>query len=372
VQVFADVHGNVVAFPERDCSVQRRHQKLIEESPSPAVSPELREQLADAAVALTRAVDYRGAGTIEFLLDETGEFYFLEMNTRIQVEHTITEMVTGIDLVREQIRVAEGSPLSFSAVDVAPRGWAFEARINAEDAGRQFAPVSGNVTTYREPAGFGVRVDAALSEGGEVSPAFDSLIAKLIVWGRDREESLSRLKRSLQEFRIEGVPTTIPFHLNVANHPEFVLGRASTTFVSDFPEVLPPPAPPVNGLVDRGVDRKTFTVEVAGRRFDVGVLGNGIAVNDTTSGRKMAPRSKRQRTATAHDGNSLVSPVQGSVVRVAVSQGQVVNAGDLICVVEAMKMENEITAHRSGTLTEVNVAVGDSLKIGATVAVISD
>jgi acetyl-CoA/propionyl-CoA carboxylase biotin carboxyl carrier protein len=373
VQVFADAHGNVVAFPERDCSVQRRHQKLIEETPSPAVSPELRARFAEAATALTKAVDYRGAGTIEFLLDGTGEFYFLEMNTRIQVEHTITEMVTGIDLAREQIRVAEGRFLSFSAADVAPRGWSFEARINAEDAGRQFTPSSGIVTTYREPSGFGVRVDAALGEGGEVSPEFDSLIAKLIVWGRDRDEALARLRRALREFRIEGVPTTIPFHLRVATHPEFIAGRASTTFVTDFPDVLPPPASPrsQDGTADQRPERKTLTVEVAGRRFDVVVLGNGTNGNGTATVRKVSRRGRRERTTVAHNGNDLVSPVQGSVVRVAVEQGQTVEAGDLICVVEAMKMENELTAHKAGTVTELNAKVGDSLRIGATIAVIT-
>jgi acetyl-CoA/propionyl-CoA carboxylase biotin carboxyl carrier protein len=374
VQVFADAHGNVVAFPERDCSVQRRHQKLIEESPSPAVSPELRARLAEAATALTKAVDYRGAGTIEFLLDESGEFYFLEMNTRIQVEHTITEMVTGIDLVREQIRVAEGRFLSFSAADVTPRGWSFEARINAEDAGRQFAPSSGTITTYREPAGFGVRVDAALREGGEVSPEFDSLIAKLVVWGRDRDEALSRLRRTLREFRIEGVPTTISFHLQVASHPEFVAGRASTTFVTDFPDVLPPPAPPrsQDGIVDKPLERKTLTVEVAGRRFEVSVLGNDTTGNGPATTRNVTRRGRRERSAMTHSGNDLVSPVHGNVVRVAVEQDQSVEPGDLICVVEAMKMENELTAHKAGTVTELKVKVGDSLKIGATVAVIAD
>jgi acetyl-CoA/propionyl-CoA carboxylase biotin carboxyl carrier protein len=372
VQVFADSHGNVLAFPERDCSVQRRHQKLIEESPSPAVDPELRERLGDATVKLTRAVDYRGAGTIEFLLDSTGDFYFLEMNTRIQVEHTITEMVTGIDLVKEQIRIAMGHPLSFTADDLQPRGWAFEARINAEDAGRNFAPTSGQVTRYREPGGLGVRVDAALGEGGSVAPEFDSMIAKLIVWGRTREEALARLRRSLKEFVVEGVPTTIPFHLNVAEHPEFVAGHASTTFITDYPGVIPPPAPAANALANDAPVRKPLVVEVNGRRFDIAVLGGGVSGSGRNGGTQSPKRERKHRAKATHSGNDVLSPVQGTVIRLGATVGDTVNVGDLICVVEAMKMENELTAHRAGTISDINVNVGETVKIGATIAVITD
>lgn len=372
VQIFADAHGVVLAFPERDCSIQRRHQKLIEESPSPAVDPDLRMRLGQAAVELTRAVDYRGAGTIEFLLDQHGEFYFLEMNTRIQVEHTISEMVTGIDLVKEQIRVANGLPLSFDQDDLQPNGWAIEARINAEDAGRNFAPVSGVVTTYREPTGFGVRIDAALREGGSVAPEFDSLIAKLVVWGRDRDEALSRLRRTLDEYVIEGVPTTIPFHVNVAGHPEFEMGNASTTFIVDYPEVIPSPQPDLVAQTADDPMQKSLVVEVNGRRFDVSVAGDSVSTARSGTSPRNPRRDRLDRAKTVQSGNVLISPVQGTVIRVAAELGSIVSTGDLICVVEAMKMENELTAHRAGTITDLYPEVGSSIKIGATIAVISD
>ncbi|HEV2107733.1 MAG TPA: acetyl-CoA carboxylase biotin carboxylase subunit, partial [Thermomicrobiales bacterium] len=249
IQLFADGAGNIVSLGERECSIQRRHQKLIEESPSPAVDPRLRQRLGEAATALAGAVDYRGAGTVEFLLDDQGNFYFLEMNTRIQVEHTVTEMVTGIDLVKEQFLVASGHNLSFGVKDVAPRGHAIECRINAEDAGRGFAPAPGVLGHYREPSGFGIRVDAALEAGGEVLPAYDSLIAKLIVWGRDRAEAIARMQRALADFTITGLPTTIPFHQAVMSHPAFQEGNTTTAFLEDHPDVfsLPPSPSRVDG-----------------------------------------------------------------------------------------------------------------------------
>jgi len=373
IQVFADARGTVVALPERDCSIQRRHQKLVEESPSPAVDPALRERFREAATALTRAVDYLGAGTVEFLLDADGSFYFLEMNTRIQVEHTITEMVTGIDLVREQILVAEGHPLSFSAEDVQPQGWAFEARINAEDAGRDFAPVSGPVTAFRAPVGFGVRIDAALGAGDEVSPLFDSMIAKLVVWGRDRDEALARLRRTLKDFTIEGIPTTIPFHLNVVQHPVFVQGGATTTFLAEYPDVLPPPAEPVAGAGAQAESpaRTSMVMEVNGRRFDVSIIGDVAAANGSRPKRKAGTRRERAAT-TVQAGADLVSPVQGTVVRVQVEPGQTVTAGDVVCVIEAMKMENEVTAHRDGVITGIGVQQGGSVRIGEVIASIGE
>ncbi|HEV2065330.1 MAG TPA: acetyl-CoA carboxylase biotin carboxylase subunit, partial [Thermomicrobiales bacterium] len=241
VQVFGDTHGTVVALGERDCSVQRRHQKLIEEAPSPAVSPQLRERFLEASERLASAVDYVGAGTIEYLLDADGSFYFLEMNTRIQVEHTVTEMVTGIDLVKEQIRVAEGAPLSFGREARETRGWAIQCRINAEDPGREFAPTPGTVTAYREPAGFGVRIDSAMTPGSTIHAGYDSMIAKLVTWGRDREEAIARMQRCLEDYVIEGVPTTIPFHQRAIDHPDFRSDGATTTFIPDHPAVIPPP-----------------------------------------------------------------------------------------------------------------------------------
>ncbi|MGN6033271.1 MAG: acetyl-CoA carboxylase biotin carboxylase subunit, partial [Thermomicrobiales bacterium] len=273
VQVFGDTVGTVVALPERDCSVQRRHQKLIEESPSPAVTPDLRARLQEATVALGERVGYVGAGTVEYLLDVDGSFYFLEMNTRIQVEHTVTEMVTGIDLVAEQIRVAEGHPLSFGA-GMEPNGWAFEARINAEDAARGFAPAPGTLAVYREPAGFGVRVDAAFTQGDTIPASYDSMIGKLVTWGRDREEARCRLMRALHDFRVEGVPTTIPFHLAAIAHPSFVAGDVFTTFLTDHPEVIEAAqgsdVPATPGTDDEsGLQRSSLVIEVSGRRFAV-------------------------------------------------------------------------------------------------------
>src|SRR5690606_20375514 len=233
---FADAHGNVVALGERDCSIQRRHQKLIEESPSPAIDAATRRRMGETAVALARAVGYRGAGTVEFLYQD-GEFFFIEMNTRIQVEHPVTELVTGIDLVKEQIRVAAGCPLSFDS-NVPLLGHAIEVRINAEDPARGFTPTPGQITTYRAPAGFGVRVDSAAEPGFTILPQYDSLIAKLIVWGRDRDEALTRLGRALDEFAVEGVATTIPFHRAVLAVPSFREGTLDTRFLERHPEVL--------------------------------------------------------------------------------------------------------------------------------------
>ncbi len=379
VQLFADAHGATVALGERDCSVQRRHQKLIEETPSPGVTPEIRDELCAASERLARAVNYRGAGTVEFLLDADGSFYFLEMNTRIQVEHTVTEMVTGIDLVAEQLRVAMGHPLSFGATRPSASGCAIECRINAEDAGRSFAPTPGTVTRYREPAGFGVRVDGAMEEGAAILAQYDSLIAKLIVWGRDRAEARTRMQRALSDFVVEGIPTTIPFHLAALNHPVFAAGEATTTFIADHPEVLPTPAPAAgDGQAGPMVEQSPLDlrVEVDGRRFAVTV--SGLPANSTSAagvdGRRTAPKRQRRgggRPVSTSGGAELVSPIQGTVLRVAVADGQTVARGDLICVVEAMKMENELTAHKDGTVERLAIKAGDSVKIGAVVCAIT-
>ena len=381
VQVFGDTFGTVVALPERDCSVQRRHQKLIEESPSPAVTPALRARLQDATVALGRRVGYVGAGTVEYLLDVDGSFYFLEMNTRIQVEHTVTEMVTGIDLVAEQIRVAEGHPLSFAS-GMEPKGWAFEARINAEDAARGFAPAPGTITVYREPAGFGVRVDAAFGQGETIPASYDSMIAKLVTWGRDREEARRRLARALRDFHVQGVPTTIPFHLAAIEHPSFVAGEVFTTFLADHPEVVEAstahadPVPLPLGAGDDGADlqRSSLLVEVGGRRFAVDVLapaGAGLEPAAATNGRREARAPKRRSGAggvrVAGDADTIASGVQGTVIRVNVAPGEEVVAGQVVAVVEAMKMENEVTAPRAGVVASVEVAAGASVALGAAI-----
>ncbi len=380
VQVFGDEHGNVIAFAERDCSIQRRHQKLVEESPSPAVDETLRSKLRNATVKLAHAVGYLGAGTVEYLLDATGEFFFLEMNTRIQVEHTITEMVTGIDLLKEQIRVANGKPLSFSDADVTPRGWALECRINAEDPGRGFAPVPGVITRYREPAGFGIRVDGAVIAGDQIRPEYDSLIAKLVTWGRDREEALDRMRRALADFVAEGTPTTIAFHRRLMEHQSFVAGDVSTTFLADHPDILVEADrdSPVIG-VDRGGDSETesidLLIEVNGRRFQTVVRGlpKRGGPNDgarrSRSGR--LPRRHRRATVAAEPGDALISPVQGTVVRIVVAEGDRVEVGDIIGVVEAMKMENELVAHRAGIVQHLHVREAQTVPIGALVATIA-
>ena len=235
IQIMADKHGNVVYLGERDCSIQRRHQKLIEEAPSPALSEELRRQMGEAAVAAARAVSYHGAGTVEFLLDKHGKFYFMEMNTRIQVEHPVTELVTGFDLIKEQIMVAAGFPLSFTQDDVKLNGWAIECRINAENPAKNFMPSPGRITEYLPPGGFGVRIDSAAYAGYTIPPYYDSMIAKLIVWGKDREEAIARMKRALEEFVVEGISTTIPFHLKVLDHEVFVSGEFDTKFLEVHP-----------------------------------------------------------------------------------------------------------------------------------------
>lgn len=231
IQIMGDKHGNAVYLGERDCSIQRRHQKLVEEAPSPALDSELRDRMGQAAVAAAKAVNYHGAGTVEFLLDKHGQFYFMEMNTRIQVEHPVTEMITGIDLIKEQISVAAGNPLSFSQEDVTINGWAIECRINAENPAKNFMPSPGKVANYLPPGGYGVRVDSAVYPGYEITPFYDSMVAKLIVWGNDREEAIARMRRALDEFVIEGVHTTIPFHERLLEHPDFVSGNFATNFL---------------------------------------------------------------------------------------------------------------------------------------------
>jgi len=390
VQLFADAHGSVVAVGDRDCSIQRRHQKLIEEAPAPDLPPATRRAMAEASVALARAVGYRGAGTVEFLLTPNGEFFFLEMNTRIQVEHPVTEAVTGIDLVKEQILVAAGRSLSFGAGDVAPRGHAIECRVNAEDPGRGFAPGPGIVTRYREPGGFGVRVDAAMEAGGSILPIYDSLLAKLIVWGRDRAEAIARMERALAEFVVEGVPTTIPFHRATLAHPAFRAAQLTTSFLTDHPAVIPPPL----ALADANSGPEfsysspppALVAEIDGRRHVVRLHGDfGVLTPGQPSAKRPPPRfgghdgrdstgstlgRGRARPAAATNGPDLTSPLQGSVVRLAVAPGDMVTRGAVVCFVEAMKMENEIVAHRDGVIETIRVAPGDTVKIGDLLAVI--
>jgi acetyl-CoA/propionyl-CoA/long-chain acyl-CoA carboxylase, biotin carboxylase, biotin carboxyl carrier protein len=379
VQVLADSHGNVVHLFERDCSVQRRHQKVIEECPAPAVSPELRERIGQIGTEAARAVGYRSAGTIEGLL-QGDEYFFLEMNTRVQVEHCVTEMVTGIDIVREQIRVAAGEPLPFKQEDIEMRGHAIECRINAEDASKNFAPAPGKIGSYREPSGPGVRVDSGAEEGYEVLPLYDPMIAKLIVWDVDRHASTRRMIRALHEYEIGGLKTLIPFHLALLDTDQWRNGETCRDLVEnrDWLKQLAyekPPEPAEEEDEGEKVER-SYAVEVSGKRFDVKVIGAALSANGAgaaagtaTAGRKPPQRRERAKGGGGAPGE-LVSPIQGTVLKVEVEKGAAVEEGALICVIEAMKMENEITAPASGTVEELNVSPGGSVSTGDTIAVI--
>ncbi|MBA2453563.1 MAG: ATP-grasp domain-containing protein [Chloroflexia bacterium] len=368
IQIMADSHGNVLGLGERDCSIQRRHQKLIEESPSPVLDEAMRTAMNETAERLAKTVGYVGAGTVEFLVQDD-EFFFLEMNTRVQVEHPVTEEVTGIDIVREGLRVAAGKPLSFSQRPEL-HGHAIECRINAEDPGRNFAPTPGTLTAFSVPAGFGVRVDTGFEAGAAVDPRFDNLIAKFIVWGRDRREALSRLERALDDFEVGGVATTIPLYKALLRAPEFASGDYDTGFLerSGIPERITPFEAPD----DETEDGEEIVVKVNGRPYSV-TVPPGFGGGSSTS---RQPRRSRGASSGHASGGSAVkelkSPIQGTVLSVGVESGATVEIGQLICVVEAMKMENEITAHRAGVVSELNVAAGQSVKMGETIAVIDD
>ena len=373
VQVLADSQGNVIHLFERDCSVQRRHQKLIEESPAPAVDPELRERIGKIGVDAARAVGYRSAGTVEGLLQD-GEYFFLEMNTRIQVEHCVTEMVTGIDIVREQVKIAAGEPLSFGQDDVVLRGHAIECRINAEDAAKNFAPAPGRIGSYVEPAGPFVRVDSGLEAGYEVLPLYDPMISKLIVWDVDRQASTRRMLRALDEYRIEDVKTLIPFHEALLATEQWANAETCRDLVEN-PEWLGQLSVPTPAEAPEDEDQKVeheYAVEVSGRKFDVKVIGAPIAAtpNGAAPAMRKAPRRERKSEGGGGAPGELVSPIQGTVLRVAVEQGAEVDEGALICVIEAMKMENEITAPSSGTVEELGVSEGGSISTGDRIALI--
>jgi acetyl-CoA/propionyl-CoA/long-chain acyl-CoA carboxylase, biotin carboxylase, biotin carboxyl carrier protein len=380
VQVLADRHGNVIHLGERDCSVQRRHQKLIEESPAPAVDEELRARIGRIAIEAARAVDYVGAGTIEGLLAD-GEYFFLEMNTRVQVEHCVTEMTTGVDIVREGIRAAANEPLSVGQDDVQLRGHAIECRINAEDASKNFAPAPGRIDAYREPAGPGVRIDSGVLHGSEISPMYDPMVAKLITWDVDRKLATRRMLRALHEYHITGLKTLIPFHQALLATEQWARGETCRDLVEDRQWLkalaFPKPDAPAEGEDEEAAVEQTYTVEVSGRRFDVKVIGaapaaaNGTAPAPAAAARKPSRRERGGAGAgSAGGGDALVSPLQGTVLRVAVERGAAVEEGALIAVIEAMKMENEITAHKAGTVADLPIAVGASVASGDTLAVI--
>jgi acetyl-CoA/propionyl-CoA/long-chain acyl-CoA carboxylase, biotin carboxylase, biotin carboxyl carrier protein len=378
VQVLADTHGNVIHLGERDCTIQRRHQKLVEETPSPAVDSELRERIGAIAVEAARAVDYRSAGPIEGLLDRDGAYYFMEMNTRIQVEHTVTELVTGLDLVREQVLIAAGEPLSLRQEDVRLTGHALECRINAEDPSAGFRPSPGRIAGYREPGGPGVRVDSGVEDGSEISPLYDPMIAKLIVHGVDREHARRRMLRALDEFWIGGVTTLLGFHRALLRHPCFV--EAATCHGVVESELLAGEAqrlaeePQLSHMTTRltpGADgrlrERVTAVELDGRRFDVSVLV------PEPPWAELAER-RRRRTAARGRGaggrDAIVSPMQGTVLSVQVADGDPVTAGQVICVVEAMKMENEVHALRDGIVAELSVRPGEPVGTGQVICLV--
>ncbi len=368
VQVLADSHGNVVHLGERDCTIQRRHQKLVEETPSPAVGTELRERIGAIAVDAARAVGYRGAGTIEGLLDRNGDYFFLEMNTRIQVEHTVTELVTGIDLVREQVLVAAGEPLSFGQGGVRFSGHSIECRINAEDAANGFLPTPGTITAYREPAGPGVRVDSGVCEGSEVIGLYDPLVAKLIVWDTDRERARRRMLRALDEYTIEGVSTLVGFHRALLEHPCFVAGETCFGLVESIAEGMRGDAAPPRVPAPARVREQAVGVELNGRRFEVTLL------RPEPPHAELARRRRERAGGRAHHAaarEAVVSPMQGTVLAVEVAEADEIREGQVICVVEAMKMENEITAHRSGRVTGLSVAPGELVTTGQVICVVA-
>ena len=375
MQIIGDQHGNVVWIGERDCSAQRRHQKLIEESPAPAFPAETRQAMGEAAVKVAKACGYYNAGTVEFLYQD-GEFWFLEMNTRLQVEHPVTELVSGIDLVREQIRVASGEPLSFTQDDIDLRGHAIEVRINAEDpAGGRFLPAPGTITSLVAPQGFGVRWDGGYESGDEVSQYYDNLVGKLIVWGSDRPTAIDRMIRALEELRVEGIATTVPADLAILRHPDFREAKHSTKWVEatlDLTGVSAAPSAPAGDgeapKVPRDVD-----VEVNGKRFSVKVWVPDMPMAVASGGAAAAPRPKRASAASggaAAGSGKVTVPMQGTIVKILVAVGQAVAAGQPVCVLEAMKMENNIAADKSGTVAEVKVSVGQSVGSGDVVVVI--
>jgi acetyl-CoA/propionyl-CoA carboxylase biotin carboxyl carrier protein len=375
MQVIADNHGNVLWLGERDCSCQRRHQKLIEETPAPEFPPEIRRAMGEAAVSVARACDYRNAGTVEFLYQD-GEFYFLEMNTRLQVEHPITEQVTGLDLVELQLRVAAGEPLPITQESIELRGHAIECRINAEDpAGGRFVPSPGRITAMQTPDGIGVRLDAGYGAGDTVSQYYDNLIGKLVTWGANRDQARRRMLRALSELKIEGIATTVPAHVAILSHPDFIEARHSTRWVEERLE-LPDQSSPT--ATSPATDEETteripqdITAEVGGRRYAVrlwlpaGIQGSAPSVTKG-SGRGASAGRARKRSpsgsaALAAASGDVTVPMQGTIVKVMVEPGDQVSAGQTLCILEAMKMENAIQAPKDGVVKEVRVTPGDTV-----------
>ncbi len=371
MQVLADTHGNTIWLGERDCSCQRRHQKLVEESPAPNFPDEIRQAMGAAAVKAAKACGYVNAGTVEFLYQD-GEFYFLEMNTRLQVEHPVTELVTGLDLVAWQLRIAAGEELTIRQEDVRRLGHSMEVRINAEDpSGGRFTPSPGTLTKFGQSSGPGVRLDAGYEEGDTISQFYDNLIGKLIVWAEDREGARRRMLRALGETVIEGVATTIPAAQRILEHKDFAAGIHSTKWVEEVLDLTDLVVTVNHGESDdQGRVPNAVTAEVNGQRFEMTIyLPEGAQVASAAPGTKK-PRKERSGSATVGVAGAVTVPMQGTIVKVMVEAGDAVEAGQTICILEAMKMENPITAGAAGTVTEVKVAAGDSVANGDIVAII--
>ncbi|TYB64442.1 ATP-grasp domain-containing protein [Nonomuraea sp. PA05] len=369
-QCLADAHGTVVVVSTRDCSLQRRHQKLVEEAPAPFLTTEQEALLRESSKAILREAGYVGAGTCEFLVGQDGTISFLEVNTRLQVEHPVTEEVTGIDLVREMFRIAGGEPLGYD--DPAPRGHSIEFRINAEDPGRGFLPAPGTITRWRAPSGPGVRLDSGYEQGETVPGCYDSLIAKLIVTGAGREQALQRARRALAEFEIDGMPTALPFHRAVVTDPAFVDFAVHTRWIeTEFANDITPYAGPAVAGGEAG-ELERITVEVGGKRLEV-VLPAGLAGRGAAKpAARPAPRRGRSAAAPAAGGDALVSPMQGTIVKVVVADGDTVEAGDTVVVLEAMKMEQPLTAHKAGTVVGLSAVAGATVTAGAVLCEIKD
>jgi acetyl-CoA/propionyl-CoA carboxylase biotin carboxyl carrier protein len=375
-QCLADAHGNVVVISTRDCSLQRRHQKLVEEAPAPFLGSEQIEALYESSKAILRLAGYVGAGTCEFLVAQDGTISFLEVNTRLQVEHPVSEEVTGIDLVREMFRIADGEPLGYD--DPAARGHSIEFRINAEDPGRGFLPAPGTITVFSPPSGPGVRLDSGYAAGMTVPQVFDSLIAKLIVTGATRTEALQRAARALAEFEVGGMPTVLPFHRAVVTDPAFAAPggslRVHTRWIeTEFTAPMPDQGPAATA---EAAEREAVTVEVGGKRLSV-VVPAALGVPHRTASAPGLPErvrgtSRSRRSAPGADGDTLVSPMQGTIIKLAVADGERVSAGDVIVVLEAMKMEQPLTARKDGTVTGLAVAVGQTVTAGAPICELKD
>ncbi|OFR63682.1 biotin carboxylase N-terminal domain-containing protein [Corynebacterium sp. HMSC078H07] len=366
-QVLADQHGNVVVMGTRDCSLQRRFQKLVEEAPAPFLTDEQRASIHESAKRICREAGYYGAGTVEYLVGSDGLISFLEVNTRLQVEHPVTEETTGFDLVREQFRIAEGRELSVSE-DPAPHGHAIEFRINGEDAAAGFMPAPGTIVSYSEPSGPGVRMDSGVREGSVIGGQFDSMLAKLIVWGPDRATAIERARRALAEYRIEGLPTVIPFHQAILTDPAFTAEDGNFTvytkwieeeWVNELPEYTDTADVPEDDEQDAS---QKFVVEVGGRRIEVALPGNLLLGGGNK--RKKSKKRRGKGAAANVSGDAVTAPMQGSVIKVAVEEGQEVEEGEVVVVLEAMKMENPVKAHKSGTVTELKVSTGTQINKG--------